>query len=176
MKSTNMLFILTISLIATGFLTLYIKDNSSDSDKELLKAIALLTNNLEHMSQQLNDNLTDTKVIHNNTITTTQQDTTGDEKLEISAYSPRLDFSNGTPNMITISPTPEQNTIYENLKARLDDPDYSEGLGLMALKTSPEMRQLDSTMQMLILNKAVEMFNNGEISKEVFLAGMETAR
>lgn len=183
MKSTNTISILTLIMIAAGFTALYIKDNSADTDKELLNAIALLTQNVEQVNQQLaytsssvvNDSTGQPDALATNNSTATLN-TTGGGRLNISVPSLRQDLSKGAPDMIIISPTPEQNLIYEGLKARLDDPSYSESLSLMELKTHPDMQQLDTTMQMLILNKAVKKFNDGEISKEVFLAGMKSTK
>ena len=181
--------------MVAGFGAMMFKDSASSNshstsdqakiNKQLLNAIATLTENLQQVNQQLSNAgahldgssnaIKDTTANNINNINSGHPPLE-DDRMAISVPKPTQDFSKGAPDMIIINPTPEQNLVYEGLKSQLDDPSYLQNLSLMELKSLPEMQQLDGTMQMLILNKAVAKYNSGEISRDAFLAGMNATQ
>jgi len=71
--------------------------------------------------------------------------------------------------MVTVSPTPEQNANYESLKTLLDDPTYVSQLSLTEFAGREELRDLPEPMQMALISKAIEYYNQGYVDREVFM-------
>ena len=72
--------------------------------------------------------------------------------------------------VITVSPTIEQNTVFENLKLRLSDPYFTQNLSMQGLIEMDEMKQLPQALQYVIMSKAVARYNNGEIDRNIFFS------
>jgi hypothetical protein len=72
--------------------------------------------------------------------------------------------------VVMVNPTPEQNAYFEGLKQRFDDPSFVRTLNLSELTQMEEMKALPALLQKVILGKAIEKFNRGEVDKNTFLA------
>jgi len=70
--------------------------------------------------------------------------------------------------VVSVHPTEEQNRIFYDLKSSLDDPNYVQGISMQKLINTDEMKLLPQVLQYVILSKAVERYNNGEIARDVF--------
>lgn len=71
--------------------------------------------------------------------------------------------------VIFASPTPEQNAAFEDLKARLEDPLYLSALNLQAFSASLELQSLPEGLQLVLIQRAIDKYNSGYISGDVFL-------
>lgn len=78
------------------------------------------------------------------------------------------------PKAVIVNPTSEQNENYEVLKAQLDDPSFLLRLSLPEFASREDLKSLPEPMQRILLNKAVDQFNRGYISKDVFLGRNNT--
>lgn len=75
------------------------------------------------------------------------------------------------PRLLVVDPTPEQQEIYDRFDKRLDDPAYLQTLNIEDLLGSAEFKAMPEPLQKLVLNKAADKFNRGEIDRETFLRG-----
>ena len=73
------------------------------------------------------------------------------------------------PDLVMVNPTLEQNTTFEHLKDLLDQPRYIETLKLDTLANSEAVTSLPKPLQMVIISKAIEKYNNGEVERMTFL-------
>lgn len=80
-----------------------------------------------------------------------------------------------SPSMIMVSPTPEQNQIFEDLKRRLDEPDFWHGMTFSGLVELDEMKAIPDALQKVIISKAIGKLNRGEVDKGAFLQGIPLA-
>ena len=71
--------------------------------------------------------------------------------------------------MVIVSLTPEQNANYESLKTLLDDLTYVSQLSLTEFAGREELRDLPEPMQMALISKAIEYYNQGYVDREVFM-------
>lgn len=76
------------------------------------------------------------------------------------------------PKIIMVDPTPEQNEAFERLKERFNDPSFVKTLNLAELNKMDEMKSLPGPLQQVILGKAFEKLNRGEVDENTFLSGM----
>lgn len=74
------------------------------------------------------------------------------------------------PKMVMVDPTPQQNQVFEELKSLLDQPRYIESLNLDTLSKNEDLASLPKALQMVIISKAIEKFNKGEVDKNTFLS------
>jgi hypothetical protein len=79
------------------------------------------------------------------------------------------------PGLLVVRPTPEQQASYDVLDRRLDDPVYLENLTLADLLEDSEFGVLPEALQRLLVDKAVEKFNRGEIDRDAFIGRLPRA-
>ncbi len=72
-----------------------------------------------------------------------------------------------------VNPTPEQNQTYEAYKTQLDDPLFLQSLNLQAFASLHEVSTLPEPMKLALIGKAIEQYNQGNISEEVFLGAQK---
>lgn len=98
-----------------------------------------------------------------------------DEKLNNSIINPvssdasSVNAEGTMPDLVMVDPTAEQNQTFEELKDLLDQPRYLESLNLDTLAKSEELTSLPKPLQMVLLSKAIQKFNNGEVDRLTFL-------
>lgn len=73
------------------------------------------------------------------------------------------------PDLVMVDPSAEQNKTFEYLKDLLDQPHYIESLKLDTLANSEDVTSLPKPLQMVIISKAIEKYNNGEVDRMTFL-------
>jgi len=76
----------------------------------------------------------------------------------------------GPNKVMVVNPTPQQNELYEALKQRLNDPSFTGNLTLAQLNNLPELQSLPGPMRFMIIGKAIEKYNRGEIVSPNFLS------
>lgn len=72
----------------------------------------------------------------------------------------------------TTHPTPDQSAFFEKMKQRFDDPTFVSTLNLSELARMKEMKSLPAPMQKVLLAKAIQKYNRGEVDERTFLSGM----
>ncbi len=75
------------------------------------------------------------------------------------------------PTITMVSPTPEQQAVYDNVMQRFDDPSFVRTLTMANLTHMEELSTLPQPLVMLILSKALEKYNNGEVDRSKFFPG-----
>lgn len=79
----------------------------------------------------------------------------------------RLGFSN-QPRILISSATAEEQETFLTLKRQINDPEFLSSLSLEKLVSMSTFRSLPSELRLVILGKAVEKYNSGEIASDVF--------
>lgn len=83
------------------------------------------------------------------------------------AQPSRFDLTN-SPRLLRSSATPEQEASFRALKSRLDDPLFLQNLSLEKLQALHEFQSLPGELQLVLLSKAVDRYNSGEIPPDIF--------
>lgn len=76
-------------------------------------------------------------------------------------------------DILLVDPTPEQQALYEAFDKRLDDPEYLRTLSMKDLLESEELNLIPDALRRLIISKAVAKVNEGTISLDAFIQGIE---
>jgi len=74
------------------------------------------------------------------------------------------------PKVLMVNPTPEQQQSYEELKIQLDDLNFISNLNLQEFSSLPEIQRLPKPLKIVLISKAIEQYNRGNISRDTFLS------
>jgi len=88
-------------------------------------------------------------------------------------FSPPGSEAPPAPEMLIVDPAPEQQAVYEAFDKKLDDPDYLRTLSLKDLLENSELNAIPEPLRRLILDKAVEKFNRGELDSDTFIGQLQ---
>ncbi len=187
---------ITLVILFTAIVVLFIRqetpaENTSQTNNQpLLDALEKINNNINQLTQQINQ--THNKQPVNNqqqwakNINQASAEQQGEEStivipnevIEPASVTQVMNAHTASrsvkslqerPPMVVVNPTPEQNETFQTLKIQLDDPSYVSSLNLQTFSQSPEIANLPEPLQLVLITKAIKQYNEGNITKEVFL-------
>jgi len=82
-----------------------------------------------------------------------------------------IDLLASEQQQLIIHPTAEERQSYYDLVSHLENPRFVESLNLAELKRMDEMQLISETLRMVIISRAIELYNHGAINENIFLSG-----
>jgi len=74
----------------------------------------------------------------------------------------------GGTNEIFVNISPIEREIFQVIQTRLDDPSFYSTVNLNEFTNSDELQSLPETLQLILLSKALRLYNQGYIDHETF--------
>lgn len=72
------------------------------------------------------------------------------------------------PRILISNPNPKQYETFTALKAQFNNPDFLRSLNFQQLQSMDEMQSLPQELRLIILGKAIEKYNIGELDASLF--------
>ncbi len=82
-------------------------------------------------------------------------------------------FDERHPPVIVVNPTEEETRHYSMFNTLLDDPSYLASLNLVNFTQQNDFASLPRELRMVLVNKAVKLYNEGMIDKDTFFGSAQ---